>query len=823
MSYLIKQVASPESGKINKGVFAIDLDGLTSSGMFSGITPPSGSVVVIGEGANNDPDFWIIKRGQDLINFGVYTLGLNGSSTEADVLGYIGSQNSFEMLDKMPLPPLSDEILHFDFSSLMSYPRTLDRTYNLGISTNPYTQLVNSPTFSTRGYMSWDGVDDYSRVNGNVEGSEEFVTITTLVRRGNDGLNGGLFGFGNDAGSTQDIYYWGGDGSRQFGFNTWHGDSWGFVAANQPGEIMDGNWHHLTAMWNRNDIFDSQIFVDGIPKDLTQVRGTTQNRTVSQQFGIAHNGWHVSDQLFRGDMQYLRQYNRILGEDEILKDYYQSNIVLNGLATYIDADHLVSYESLQGSDINDLTKTTSATLNNATHDGDAKTFLLDGTDDFIIINDPNLTNTEASVEVWFKMNDFNISYGGRTYLVDPRGNGGTGGTSMYFLFDYVGGTYNNTVHFVSGCGNAEIQSPNLYLARDVWHHAVSTIDANANTTIYLDGKVIAQGTANPTNLTFSNAYRVGTYANTPGGTAYMLNGEIAQYRMYTRKITPDEVLQNYRAHAHKFEHNLGTPALPAKNAKYIMWANPEAESGVYWIKPEGYNGEAFPVYCDMDTDNGGWMHVGTIYDGNEGHTDTSAHPWSLLNPTQDTGIWEDSSTLDGPHPRFDKDYKNEGWNNLPFTQMLIKDSGATQRNLLYTNTGQIVENNDSLSSWFGSLEWLTNGSETSLSAVNNSRVTVLDITNFGVSDPILDSGNKTKLLFKFGERDGVQDANKDRSMIAWHRHDQNDNVDAPAGIGNFTNRSGNIDFRDIQPYAQRSDFPDNSITGAPYSVSIWVR
>ena len=606
MSYLIKQVATPESGKINKGVFAIDLEGPTSSGMVSGITPPSGSVVVIGEGANNDPDFWIIKRGQDLINFGVYTLGLNGSSTEADVLGYIGSQNSFEMLDKMPLPPLTDEILHFDFSSLMSYPRTLDRTYNLGISTNPYTQLVNSPTFSTRGYMSWDGVDDYSRVNGNVEGSEEFVTVTTLVRRGNDGLNGGLFGFGNNADSTQDIYYWGGDGSRQFGFNTWNGDSWGFVASNQPGEIMDGNWHHLTAIWNRNDIFDSQIFVDGVPKDLTQVRGTTQNRTVSQQFGIAHNGWHVSDQLFRGDMQYLRQYNRILGEDEILKDYYQSNIVLNGLATYIDADHLVSYESLQGSDINDLTKTTSATLNNATHDGDAKTFLLDGTDDFIVISDPNLTNTEASIEVWFKMNDFNTSFGGRSYLVDPRGNGGTSGTSMYFLFDYVGGTYNNTVHFVSGCGNVEIQSPNLYLARDVWHHAVSTIDANANTTIYLDGKVIAQGTANPTNLAFSNTYRVGTYASATG-TAYMLNGEIAQYRMYTRKITPDEVLQNYRAHAHKFEHDLGTPALPAKNAKDIIWANPDAENGIYWIKPEGYSGPAQPIYCDMG--NGGWMLV----------------------------------------------------------------------------------------------------------------------------------------------------------------------------------------------------------------------
>ena len=306
------------------------------------------------------------------------------------------------------------------------------------------------------------------------------------------------------------------------------------------------------------------------------------------------------------DVANFKVFDRVLNPDEVLKLYYQSNIVQNGLATYIDAGHLVSYENLQGNGINDLTNTTSATLNNATHDEDAKTFLLDGTDDFIVISDPNLTNTEASVEIWFKMNDFNISFGGRTYLVDPRGNGGTGGTSMYFLFDYVGGTYNNTVHFVSGCGNVEIQSPDLYLARDVWHHAVVTIDASANTTIYLDGKVIAQGTANPTNLAFSNTYRVGTYARGTG-TGYMLNGEIAQYRMYTRKITPDEVLQNYRAHAYKFEHDLGTPALPAKNAKDIIWANPDAENGIYWIKPDGYSGPAQPIYCDMD--NGGWMLV----------------------------------------------------------------------------------------------------------------------------------------------------------------------------------------------------------------------
>ena len=259
-----------------------------------------------------------------------------------------------------------------------------------------------------------------------------------------------------------------------------------------------------------------------------------------------------------------------------------------------------------------------------------------------------------------------------------------------------------------------------------------------------------------------------------------------------------------------------------KTPSEILSKSPNIENGKAAIRPNNTN-IPYIVNVDKDTANGPWVHVGTIYDGNEGHTDSAAHIWSKdFGATQDTGIWEDNTTV-GTSPTFTDDFKSGAWNTLPFTQILIKDSGSTQRNLLYTDSGEITSNNNSLAEWFGSLQWLTNGSEGASSAVTNNRVTALDITNFGVSDPIIDSGNKTKLLFKFGERDGVQDANKDRSMIAWHRHNQTDNVDAPAGIGNYTDRSGNIDFRDIQPYAQRSDFPDDSITGAPYSVSIWVK
>jgi hypothetical protein len=47
---------------------------------------------------------------------------------------------------------------------------------------------------------------------------------------------------------------------------------------------------------------------------------------------------------------------------------------------------------------------------------------------------------------------------------------------------------------------------------------------------------------------------------------------------------------------------------PAVNAAQILVENPGAPSGLYWIKPEGYSGNAQQIYCDM-TNGEGWMLV----------------------------------------------------------------------------------------------------------------------------------------------------------------------------------------------------------------------
>lgn len=52
---------------------------------------------------------------------------------------------------------------------------------------------------------------------------------------------------------------------------------------------------------------------------------------------------------------------------------------------------------------------------------------------------------------------------------------------------------------------------------------------------------------------------------------------------------------------------------PAESAAQIKSWNPNATSGLYWIKPTGYTGSAQQIYCDMDYDGGGWMLVSSNY------------------------------------------------------------------------------------------------------------------------------------------------------------------------------------------------------------------
>ena len=221
----------------------------------------------------------------------------------------------------------------------------------------------------------------------------------------------------------------------------------------------------------------------------------------------------------------------------------------------------------------------------------------------------------------------------------------------------------------------------------------------------------------------------------------------------------------------------------------------------------------------MNTASGGWMHCATFVDNNEPFNNVYSHPWGApLHNAQYTGIWQDNSILGTQS--FTTDYKNNVWNYFPMTQQLMKDSGATLRNLWYTGAAQITA--QSLSTFWANRQWLANGSDASPSAVSGGRVHYQTITNFGVNDAVFGSSGLDKILFKYGEYDGTQDGNKDRAMISYVTSNGSD-VDAPKGIGCHTSLTADYRFRDVVPTAQNTgDSPPNSITGT-HALTLWVK
>ena len=207
-----------------------------------------------------------------------------------------------------------------DAGSGRSYDGTTSLNDLVGSNTGTLTNGVTYQSING-GVFDFDGVDDYITVGGISAITSNLITVCTWVKRDADGWNGALFGFGTAASSTQDIYFWGGESSRQFGYNTWNGDSWGFTGSTDTGEIMDGEWHYLTAVLNRSTITSSLIYVDGVSKSLSQVRGTTQTRTPSTNFGIGLNGWEGGSQLLNGNLANTFIYNKQLTQAEITQNY----------------------------------------------------------------------------------------------------------------------------------------------------------------------------------------------------------------------------------------------------------------------------------------------------------------------------------------------------------------------------------------------------------------------------------------------------------------------------------------------------------------------
>jgi len=163
---------------------------------------------------------------------------------------------------------------------------------------------------------------------------------------------------------------------------------------------------------------------------------------------------------------------------------------------------------------------------------------LDGTNDYISVSSPSNAislGTTTTLSMWINISSFSGKT--RQYLIDTRGDGSAGGTSMYFLFDYVA---SGVVSFTVGNSGVEVTSTNVGMPTGTWHHVSAT--RNGSTwKIYLNGVEVKSGTSNTTALSLGNSFRIGTYAGAGAGAEYYLQGTIDEVKIYNRTLSPTEI------------------------------------------------------------------------------------------------------------------------------------------------------------------------------------------------------------------------------------------------------------------------------------------
>ena len=211
-------------------------------------------------------------------------------------------------------------------------------------------------------------------------------------------------------------------------------------------------------------------------------------------------------------------------------------IVTDGLSLYTDAVNTRSYVG-SGITVNGLVSGIGLTLVNGVGYGTTGTsyFILDGTNDNIPFNIPNV-GTTLSIEMWARINSFSngMPFGFDRY--DVWANGGRLG-------------FNTAASDIYGLTSTQVTNLGLL---SQWKHYVFEMRTDvsySNNKIYINGQnqSLSQvaGTENASLRNFNSGN--GRISSWLFSDVFFIAMDLAQFRVYNRALSSQEIVQNYNA------------------------------------------------------------------------------------------------------------------------------------------------------------------------------------------------------------------------------------------------------------------------------------
>src|SRR5210317_2347426 len=219
------------------------------------------------------------------------------------------------------------------------------------------------------------------------------------------------------------------------------------------------------------------------------------------------------------------------------------------LEVYYDAKESSSYPGTGGTVLDLSGNQINGTLNGGVgFDSEYKAFTFDEADDYITLDTGKTGNYIFSVSLWFKSSGNSIET-----LFHMNGDYATNNT----VWIYGSGT-SLSIGFVNNDYSCDTGKE---IADNMWHHTSFVYNGNGESgrDIYLDGvrlsgSVSGSSAGSDLNLTSTSSIsRIGAL-NYTSGIIHKFKGSIANFRLFNRALTSDEVWQLYAYQKEYFGH-----------------------------------------------------------------------------------------------------------------------------------------------------------------------------------------------------------------------------------------------------------------------------
>ena len=400
--------------------------------------------------------------------------------------------------------------------------------------------LYNTPSFKSIGAISFDGVNDYSRVTLTGANLDNSCTIEGTLRRNsihsnwrtffNIKPNGATYPFFEfrSSGGTPNIY-----GDYYIGSGEW---------STPAATLNAGDFGHAVATHDGNG--NMKMYLNGeLIGTRTGVAALNFGVNPILQIGLAYSNDRATDIDIAG----IKIYDKAISQSEVLQNYYQAPIITDGLALAIDAGNLVSYE--EGlTTAYDLAGTQTASLvNSVGFDNNRGSWVFDGVDANINLGNPSATrNSEFSVCFFYNPSTVqNHTHNGIINGITPNGR--------FCLFWYAGNRVsvqyrdNSGLSAASGGVWQRASAPST-LSADNWYFI--QITGNENTGEFKCGvNLIESPVSNSSQYVDpdANDWVIGRRA----GAAHD-HAKVTNLLIYDRILTTEELAQNFNAQRNRF-------------------------------------------------------------------------------------------------------------------------------------------------------------------------------------------------------------------------------------------------------------------------------